>query len=559
MNKNIALGYHDFEEVRNRNLYYVDKTDFIQRVIEAENKIFLFPRPRRFGKTLNLMMLRRFFEISETSKAHLFEGLKIQKWDKFERYQGKYPVIWLSFKDVKQQNWKDCFEKITIDIANEFRRHSYVLQSSILSQDQREVYERILSKKASVTEYQESILFLSEILFLIHSVRPILLLDEYDTPINNAFSCKFYQECVDFLRVFYSIGLKDNVFLEHAVLTGIYRVAKESIFSGLNNIKVSTLLEEDFSDCFGFTPEEVRQLLVDFDAAKYEEEVKNWYNGYLFGKEQIIYNPWSILNFVDNPLREFKPYWANTSNNDIIKELIINSSTDVKVEIETLVQGGTLVKSITEEVVFGNIQQSPDALWNFFLFSGYLKIIEKKINNNIQYGVFKIPNIEIQLIFQEAIQCWFVQSQTYDRFNVVLEYLKKGRLEDFEGYFGDFIQKVLSYYDFADTEPECIYHALVLGMMVQLQSEYRITSNRESGYGRYDVVLHPLNATLPAYVFEFKRFISSKESSIEETLNNAMKQMLDNKYASVLEQEGHANIHHIAIAFKGKEVKMRYD
>jgi len=559
MKKNIPIGYHDFEEVINRGLYYVDKTNLIEEIYSIDKKVVLFPRPRRFGKTLNMTMLLRYFEVSESSKAHLFDGLHISKWEDFEKYQGKYPVIWLSFKDVKQNNWKDSYEKIVSDISQEFKRHIYLLESDKLSLNEKEFVKIILDTTASETQFQNSILFLCEYLTLHHGVKPILLIDEYDTPINNSYTCNFYEDCVGFLRLLYSNCLKDNNFLERAILTGIYRVAKESIFSGLNNLKVSTLLDADFSDKFGFTPEEVHQILIDFNALDKEEDVKSWYNGYLFGKEQVIYNPWSILNYVDNPQKELKPYWVNTSSNDIIKELIVNGSADVKLEIETLLQGGTLQKSITEDVVFGNIQQSPDALWNFFMFSGYLKVIEKKTINNKQVGVFQIPNIEIQTIFEDSVLHWFVQSDTYDRLNTVLSNLKKGRVEDFSLYFLDFIQKVCSYYDFADKEPERVYHALVLGMMVQLQSDYRITSNRESGYGRYDIMLHPLKAELPAYVFEFKRFLSIKETTIEDTLDAAMKQMYDMKYATVLEQEGFSTIHHIAIAFKGKEVRMRYE
>ena len=559
MKKNIPIGYHDFEELIKRGLYYVDKTNIIEEIYSIDKKVFLFPRPRRFGKTLNMMMLLRYFEVSESSKAHLFDGLHISKWEYFEKYQGKYPVIWLSFKDVKQNNWKDSYEKIVTDISQEFKRHIYLLESEKLSLNEKEFVKIILDNTASETQFQNSILFLCEYLTLHHGVKPILLIDEYDTPINNSYTCNFYEYCVGFLRLLYSNCLKDNNFLERAVLTGIYRVAKESIFSGLNNLKVSTLLDDDFSDKFGFTPEEVHQILIDFNALDKEEDVKSWYNGYLFGKEQVIYNPWSILNYVDNPQKELKPYWVNTSSNDIIKELIVNGSADVKLEIETLLQGGTLQKSITEDVVFGNIQQSPDALWNFFMFSGYLKIVKKEQIDDVIYGEFAIPNKELRSIFKEAVQFWFVQSDTYDRFNTVLSNLKKGRFKDFSKYFADFIREVCSYYDFADKEPERVYHALVLGMMVQLQSDYRITSNRESGYGRYDIILHPLKLDLPAIVFEFKKFDSDDEQSIEDTLNAAMKQMYDMKDAAVLEQEGFSTIHHIAIAFKGKEVRMRYE
>jgi hypothetical protein len=559
MNQKIPIGYHDFEEVIERGLYYVDKSEFIRELFEDQKKVFLFPRPRRFGKTLNMMMLRRYFEISERSKAHLFNGLKIQKWDDFEKYQGKFPVIWLSFKDVKDGTWEVAFENIVSNIANEFDRHDYLKTSDKLSDEQKKYFNSISSKSGSENEYKQSIFNLSNLLFVHHGIKPILLIDEYDTPINNAYTQNFYEECVGFLRLLYSNCLKDNDYLERAVMTGIFRVAKESIFSGLNNLKVSTLLDSEFADKFGFTPDEVHQILTDFDALSHEEEVKNWYNGYIFGRNQVIYNPWSILNFVDGTDRELKPFWVNTSSNDIIKDLIVNGSANVKREIEVLLNGGTLQKSITEDVVFGNINTSQDAIWNFFLFSGYLKVVERINVNNKQQGLFKIPNLEIQTIFEDSILHWFVQSETQDEFNAVLENLKKGRVKDFSKFFADFIKNVCSYYDFADKEPERVYHALVLGMMVQMQSEYRISSNRESGYGRYDIILHPLKMELPAYVFEFKKFDDEDEATIQDTLEAAMQQMKELEYASVLEQEGHTNITHIAIAFKGKEVKVKYE
>ena len=559
MKKRIAIGHHDFERIIEEDIYYVDKSFFIQKLIENKNGVFLFPRPRRFGKTLNMMLLRRYFEISETSKAPLFEGLKIKEWEQFEYHLGRYPVIWLSMKDVKDTSWEVSKEKINSLIQSEYLRHEYLRNSEKLTMEMRDFYASIVGLKSSESQQKDSILRLCEFLYLHHGVKPMLLIDEYDTPINNSYIYHFYEECIGFMRLLYSNCLKDNNYVERAVLTGIYRVAKESIFSGLNNLKVSTLIDDEFADCFGFTPEEVHQLLIDTNALDREEDVQRWYNGYIFGKEQVIYNPWSILSFLENTQRELKPYWVNTSSNDIIKQLIMEGDADVKQEIEVLLGGGTLKKAISEDVVFGNIQESPDALWNFFLFSGYLRLVNKVFDEQRQEGEFQIPNIEIKTIFKDSVLYWFSKSQTYNKFNVVLDNLKKGRIKDFSKYFADFIRMTCSYYDFADSEPEKVYHALVLGMMVQLQTEYRITSNRESGYGRYDVMLHPLQPNLPAFVFEFKKFDAEDEESIQETLASAMQQMKTNNYAATLQQEGHTNIHLIAIAFKGKEVKMVYE
>ena len=559
MKKRIAIGHHDFERIIEEDIYYVDKSFFIQNLIENKSGVFLFPRPRRFGKTLNMMLLRRYFEISETSKAPLFDGLKIKEWEQFEYHLGRYPVIWLSMKDVKDTSWEVSKEKINSLIQSEYLRHEYLRNSEKLTIEMRDFYASIVGLKSSESQQKDSILRLCEFLYLHHGVKPILLIDEYDTPINNSYICNFYEECIGFMRLLYSNCLKDNNYVERAVLTGIYRVAKESIFSGLNNLKVSTLIDDEFADCFGFTPEEVHQLLIDTNALDREEDVQRWYNGYIFGKEQVIYNPWSILSFLENTQRELKPYWVNTSSNDIIKQLIMEGDADVKQEIEVLLGGGTLKKAISEDVVFGIIQESPDALWNFFLFSGYLRLVNKVFDEQRQEGEFQIPNIEIKTIFKDSVLYWFSKSQTYNKFNVVLDNLKKGRIKDFSKYFADFIRMTCSYYDFADSEPEKVYHALVLGMMVQLQTEYRITSNRESGYGRYDVMLHPLQPNLPAFVFEFKKFDAEDEESIQETLASAMQQMKTNNYAATLQQEGNTNIHLIAIAFKGKEVKMVYE
>ena len=559
MKQKIAIGHHDFEEIRLKNLCYVDKSDFIQRIYESQQKVFLFPRPRRFGKTLNMMLLRRYFEVSEISKAPLFEGLKVKEWEQFDQHLGKYPVIWLSFKDVKNDTWELSKSKIIHLLQDEYVRHNYLVNSPNLTEQHKAFYQAIANKNATDDQCQDSILKLCEFLYLHHGVKPMLLMDEYDTPINNSYSYHFYEECIGFMRTLYSSCLKDNNFMERAVLTGIYRVAKESIFSGLNNLKVSTLIDDEFADCFGFTPEEVHQLLEEHNGLDSEEDVTCWYNGYVFGKEHVIYNPWSILSFLENTQRELKPYWVNTSSNDIIKKMIVEGDANIKQEIEVLLTGGTLRKSISEDVVFGNIQETPDALWNFFLFSGYLRVVNKEFVKNKQVGDFQIPNIEIHTIFEDSILYWFSKSQTYNSFNVVLENLKRGNIEDFEDYFEDFISKVCSYYDFADQEPERVYHALVLGMMVQLQSDYRITSNRESGFGRYDIVLHPLQKELPAYIFEFKKFNSKRETSMEQSLNSAMHQMKSKNYAATLQQEGHSNIHLIAIAFKGKEVKMQYE
>jgi len=551
-----SITHFDFEEIISRGIYYIDKTLLIKEIEEKDEKVYLFPRPRRFGKTLNMMMLRRFFEKTEVSKKHLFDGLLIANEQEIMALQGQFPVIWLTFKDCNGIDFHSTYEKITHLIQIEYQRHEYLVNSLNISSKQKEYIISIIDGVASRADLEESIKNLSLFLEKHYNIKPYLLIDEYDSPINHSYTQGFYNECIALMRNLYATALKDNPYIERAVITGIYRVAKESIFSGLNNLKVATILNEDFASSFGFTQAEVDKIIIDYEREADAETIKNWYNGYIFGKDTVIYNPWSVLNYVDDKDPLPKPYWLNTSNNNIIKELIANGKADVKQDIETLINGGTIQKQISEEVVFGNITQSIDAIWNFFLFSGYLKIVNITAINGIRYGDFKIPNLELSTIFSEAVWFWFVQSDSKAQFDTFLHYLKAKRFEDFEDEFEDFITQVCSYYDFADKEPERVYHALVLGMMVNLQSEYKITSNRESGNGRYDIMLHPLKKDLPAFVFEFKKYSEKREKDIDVTLQNALNQIKTLNYASTLQQEGFADIYYIAIAFKGKKVKL---
>jgi hypothetical protein len=357
----------------------------------------------------------------------------------------------------------------------------------------------------------------------------------------------------------YSVALKDNIHLERAILTGIYRVAKESIFSGLNNLEVASMLSVPFADKFGFTEAEVKSILHDYDIDANISDVRNWYNGYIFGIDTVIYNPWSILNYVKDPLHSFEAHWINTSNNDIIKKMVADSDVETKQDFEILLKGGTIEKRISEDVVYGTIDQTPDAIWSFFLFSGYLKLIEQSIVKGKRHGVFKIPNLEIETILSDSVSFWFERSGSVYEFDKLLKSLITNNLKDFSKYFAVFINQVASYYDFADSKPERIYHALVLGMMVNLQSKYQISSNKESGFGRYDIVLKPIQENLSAYIFEFKKYESDEEKTIQETLASAMNQIKEKEYASVLLKDGFKDIDLVAIAFKGKEVKMVWE
>lgn len=555
----IGVGTADFKLIKSKNNFLIDKSMLIDDILNSVVEVFLFPRPRRFGKSLNISLLKYFFEKTEKSNLTLFTDLQVAQHPHLMAYQGQYPVIDLSFKDVKHvANWEEMSAKFQNSIAEEYIRHKYILET--LNEFDKKYFDKIVNRKSSVSEFKDSIYNLSKFLFEYHQQKVVLLIDEYDTPLNDAYLSGLLTEARTYISTLYGTALKGNNYLFKAVLTGIYRISKESIFSGLNNLKVCSILDNLGITQFGFTEAEMESIFTEYqftDAQK--NECTSWYNGYIWGKNQtVIYNPWSIVNYLSGDFN-LKAHWVNTSANDLIKEMINNCSIESKKDFEVLLQGGSVSKPIIEDVVFDHLIDNEDVLWSFFFFSGYLKIIKQYQIDDKPYGDFQIVNRELKSIFKDSVDYWFNKSQTKGKFDVVLDNLVKNNLEDFAEYFTEFITKVTSYYDFADKEPERVYHALVLGMMVNLQSKYRITSNRESGFGRYDIMLHPLQENLPAYIFEFKKHHQIKEQNIDETLQNAMSQIKTRNYAATLQQEGFQNIELIAIAFKGKEVKLCWE
>ncbi len=555
----IGVGTADFKLIKSQNNFLIDKSMLIDDILNSVVEVFLFPRPRRFGKSLNISLLKYFFEKTEKSNLTLFTDLQVAQHPHLMAHQGQYPVIDLSFKDVKHvANWEEMSAKFQNSIAEEYIRHKYILET--LNEFDKKYFDKIVNRKSSVSEFKDSIYNLSKFLFEYHQQKVVLLIDEYDTPLNDAYLSGLLTEARTYISTLYGTALKGNNYLFKAVLTGIYRISKESIFSGLNNLKVCSILDNLGITQFGFTEAEMESIFTEYqftDAQK--NECTSWYNGYIWGKNQtVIYNPWSIVNYLSGDFN-LKAHWVNTSANDLIKEMINNCSIESKKDFEVLLQGGSVSKPIIEDVVFDHLIDNEDVLWSFFFFSGYLKIIKQYQIDDKPYGDFQIVNRELKSIFKDSVDYWFNKSQTKGKFDVVLDNLVKNNLEDFAEYFAEFITKVTSYYDFADKEPERVYHALVLGMMVNLQSKYRITSNRESGFGRYDIMLHPLQENLPAYIFEFKKHHQIKEQNIDETLQNAMSQIKTRNYAATLQQEGFQNIELIAIAFKGKEVKLCWE
>ncbi|TDO91343.1 putative AAA-ATPase [Halanaerobium saccharolyticum] len=422
MKKKLPVGIDDFKNIREENYYYVDKSLFIKEIIDDGAQVILLPRPRRFGKTLNLSMLKYYFENNEEDYSYLFKNLKIkQTAEEYLAKQGKFPVINLTFKDIKENSWPQAEIKLKRMVAREFKRHKYLLESDVLDQYDKEFFQKILSLKAENAFYEESLKDLSDYLAAYHQEKVIILIDEYDQPIQAAYYNNYYDKMINFMRNFLSAGLKNNLALEKGILTGILRVAKESIFSGLNNPVVSTLLDNEYSKYFGLLENEIKELFNYYALDFQFEDLKNWYNGYYFG-ENIIYNPWSIINCLRRE-GEIEPYWANTSSNDIIKDLIINSESEVKKDLEILLKGDTINKKIDENIIFSEIDKKVNIIWSFLLLSGYLTFVEKERREMYLYCDLKIPNKEIRYIFENIITQWFEENLSSQKLNILLKSL----------------------------------------------------------------------------------------------------------------------------------------
>jgi len=551
----LPVGLSDFKEVIEGNYYYVDKSLLIKELIEQGAKVLLIPRPRRFGKTLNLSMLRHFFEKTAADTSRLFRHLKI--WQAGEEYtgrQGKYPVIFLTFKDVKETRWKNALEKMQRLIQAEFLRHEYLRDDQRLRAEERDYFADIVKLKANQSAYEDSLKQLSHYLARHHEQKVILLIDEYDTPIQAGYVNGYYAEVVGFMRNFLSGGLKDNSYLEKGVLTGIMRVAKESIFSGLNNPGVFTLLHPEFSTAFGLTEDEVGQALRDFNLADRYENVRNWYNGYVFG-DQVVYNPWSIVNYLNSADKKFRPYWLNTSDNAIVEKLLTRGGKELKRELESLIAGDSVEKSIEESIVFGEIEQREDLLWSFLLFGGYLKYLSSRWDENRekQYYQLAIPNREVRKAYTDLVERWFTSKFDYEKLETMLRALREGELRLFEQLFQEMVVQIFSYHDFG-AESEKVYQAFVTGLLVWLGGDYELKSNRESGYGRYDLMIIPKNKEQLGYVIEFKKVSTYDQETVETAVAKAFAQIEAKAYEAELRGRGVKTIRKLAIVFEGKKV-----
>lgn len=568
MRKTMPIGISDFRKIREGNYYYADKSLLIRELLDNGSEAVLFPRPRRFGKTLNLSMLRYFFEQTDSDTSLLFRDLAI--WRQGQAYtqrQGRYPVIYLTLKDIKCSDWLQCQQEISRVIGEEYRRHASLLDSGKLFPDEERQFIAIMEKTADASAYRNSLKQLSDWLERCYESKTVILIDEYDTPILAGYIQGYYDDIIGFMRHLLSGALKDNSSLERGVLTGILRIAKESVFSGLNNLKVYSLLSPGFSTHFGLTESEVASLFNQYGYAEKLPEVKAWYNGYRFG-DSTVYNPWSILNYVadgDGP----RPYWVNTSSNDLVRQLLTEGGTEVKKELERLVQGETILKEIDDNISFRDIAANSGVLWSFLLFCGYLNIVSQTQDMHL-VGELQIPNREVAFLFESVIRSWFEAGVPGDQYRALLKALVDGDMETFGYLFDDFVRKTFSLFDTGGEEPEKVYHAFVLGLLVGLRDSYEVKSNRESGYGRYDVMLIPRTSKGPnnhsgagtnnwsssgkGFVIEFKKALRGE--SLASAIAAGKKQLREKRYETELEERGVREVVQLVIAFAGKETRI---
>ena len=548
----IGIGISDFKMLRVRDNYYIDKTMFIKDIIDNQSGVILVTRPRRFGKTLNMSTLKYYFDCRAKDSQELFKGLKIMSQDeKYTSKLGYYPVIYLTLKDAGLMNYEMMLMQLKTIMMELFYEHRNLLEGE-MAEGERNIFNKILSANISDVELMNSLKMLSKIMYQYYDRPVILLIDEYDAPLQHAYVQGYYEKATEFYKTFYGMTFKDNPYLEKTVLTGVSRVAKESIFSGANNFKVFTVLDNEFADDFGITEEEMDKVIEDFKVEDDKEEIKKWYDGYKIGNVEGIYNPWSILNYLTD--RQLKQYWVNTSSNDLIK-LILKNSTTVKEKIERLLKGETIEVPINLETVIVGIENNEDNVWGLMPGTGYLKVVEVVDLPNKKYKV-AIPNYEIKLLFEEIISNWFKDKVIGNDLQSILKDLVTLNLKEYEKKFEKLVVEMFSYMDVGENTAENFYHAFVLGMLVGLKDTYYVNSNRESGMGRYDIMLEPKDKNGNSFIMEFKVLEDKEEKTIEETIENAKKQIKEKRYEQNLKERGFKNITKMVYAFKGKEVKM---
>ena len=554
MKKPLPKGISDFKTIIRENGYYVDKSLAIKEVIDDISQVVLLPRPRRFGKTLFMSMLSYFFDQNHAGEnRELFNGLNIQKETVFETHQGKYPVIFISFKDIKSSTFDETLEQIQELLGDVYAKFSFLLESNHLSSIQKEQIETIINYKANKKQLGSSLRNLTSYLFDHFKQKPILLIDEYDTPIHSAYTEKYYEPMILFMRNLLSAALKDNVNLHKGVLTGTLRISQESIFTGLNNPSVYSLLNSEFNTCFGFTPEELDEMLAYYELEHLGSDIQKWYNGYIFGGQEI-YNPWSIIKFVASKDKQFIPHWVNTSSNDLIKELIIDSPSSVRLELHELLKGKPILKTLEENTSFPNLKKSADVIFSFLVFSGYLKAKLSKFEDNHYWYSLMIPNMEVKELFRTIIMRWLEDSFENEKYTNLLKSLTCGDIESFELIMNEFVISSLSFHHVQKPDVERVYQAFVLGLLVSLSNRYDVSAERESGFGRYDIALVPNDKNKKAIIMEFKKINDLNEETKDQALASALQQIEVRHYEAGIRQRGYHDILKLAVVFDGKRV-----
>ncbi len=558
MTLRIPIGFDDFRRVREDKLEYIDKTDLIRQVIDRSGvQVLLLPRPRRFGKSMNLSMLRYWFEKSDESLAHLFQDLSIwSAGDEYRAHFQKYPVIYFNFKESKHAEFDAVMDIIKKKIESLFLRYEYLLHSDRLSEWQIRDFRSIIDRTASIALYERALLDLSTYLHTHHGERVIILIDEYDEPIHAAHVHGFSAQMLQFMRSFLGAALKSNVHLFKSVITGILRVAKENLFSGLNNVAVYSLLDKEFNTCFGFTDDEVTSLLERANRIDRLADIRAWYNGYLFGGE-IIYNPWSILSYLEREDSIPKPYWLGTSSNELVHELLGTYAIKMEHVFEELLEGRSIEAFLDDNVVLGELHTNDAALWSLLVFSGYLKadpMPYDSVVGKVSYRL-SIPNREVREVYSSTFQRWIKSNLTAQGGDIgkLARAMLSGDTDTFEDQLQRFVQNILSYYDIAKLDPERVYHGFVLGLLAALEPEYIVRSNRESGAGRPDVMIRPRLAGKPGVLLELKLARKGKKTPAA-ALREGLAQIRSKGYAADLWATGVSEVHAFAVAFDGKRV-----
>ncbi len=562
MEKKVAIGVQNFNDFIEKQYFYIDKTLFIKEWWDGGDVVTLITRPRRFGKTLTMSMVEQFFSVDYAERGDLFQGLAIWEYNDYRKSQGTYPVISLSFANIKETNYQTTKERICQLLTNLYIKYTFLKESDVLTDADRGFFDRILAKDMRDSDATLALYQLSNYLYRYYGKKVIILLDEYDTPMQEAYVNGYWQELVAFTRSMFNSTFKTNPWLERAIMTGITRVSKESIFSDLNNLEVVTTTSDKYATAFGFTEEEVFAALEENDMGSEKEEVKRWYDGFIFGNHPDIYNPWSILNFLDKG--KYGTYWANTSANSLVGKLLREGNRQIKEKFETLLQGGIIKTPIDEQIVYDQLDDNESAIWSLLLASGYLKALSyerpelAEYDANIQYEL-TLTNYEVMRMFRGMVRGWFNRAD--EDYNDFVKAMLQDDLDAMNAFMNDMALELFSSFDSGKKPsrraPERFYHGFVLGLLVDLQSRYIVTSNRESGFGRYDVMLEPRNPEMDdALILEFKTCNKASEETLKDTVAAALQQIEDKKYAAGLMKRGipKERIRCYGFAFEGSKI-----